>query len=214
MTAVLDELARHGVVPVLSVPDAELSDDLGAALVAGGLPVAEVTLRTSAALDVIRALAVRRDLLVGAGTVTSIDQVDAAVDAGAQFVVSPGLDAEVVRHCMARGIAVLPGVATATEVQAALRLDVAVVKLFPAEVVGGLALVRALSAPFPDVRFVPTGGITPQSAAGYLGCPAVAAIGGSWLVTGALLADKDWETITDNCRQAVATVATVRGTER
>jgi 2-dehydro-3-deoxyphosphogluconate aldolase/(4S)-4-hydroxy-2-oxoglutarate aldolase len=212
MTAILDDLARHGVVPVLTVADAELADDLGAALVAGGLPVAEVTLRTGAGLDVIRAMAGRGDLLVGAGTVTSIDQVDAAIGSGAQFVVCPGLDADLVRHCLTRGITVLPGIATATELQAAVRLDLAAVKLFPAEVAGGLALVQALSAPFPDVRFVPTGGITPQSMGGYLACPAVIAVGGSWLVTRALLADKDWETIADNCRQAAVTVATVRGT--
>jgi len=212
MTAVLDDLARHGVVPVVTVPDTDVVIDLGDALVAGGLPVAEVTLRTPVGLDAIRALAARGDLLVGAGTVTSVGQVDASVEAGARFIVSPGLDADVVRHCAARGIAVLPGVATATELQAAVRLGVTVVKLFPAEVAGGLALVQALAAPFPEIRFVPTGGIEPDSVLGYLGCPAVAAVGGSWLVTRALLADKAWSTIADNCRQAAATVASARRT--
>jgi 2-dehydro-3-deoxyphosphogluconate aldolase / (4S)-4-hydroxy-2-oxoglutarate aldolase len=210
MTAVLDELAGHGVVPVVTMPDADLAMKLADALVAGGLPVAEMTLRTPAGLAAIRAMSARGDLLVGAGTVTSIEQVDAAVEAGARFVVSPGLDAEVVTHCTARGIAVLPGVATATELQAAVRLGVNVVKLFPAELVGGLALVHALAAPFPQIRFVPTGGITPDSVVGYLSCPAVAAVGGSWLATRALLADEDWTTIADNCRRAAAAVAGVR----
>jgi 2-dehydro-3-deoxyphosphogluconate aldolase/(4S)-4-hydroxy-2-oxoglutarate aldolase len=211
MTAVLDEIARHGVVPVLTVPDADLADDLGAALVTGGLPVAEVTLRTAAALDAVRIMAARGDLLVGAGTVTTVEQVDAAVESGARFVVSPGLDADVVRHCSTRGVAVLPGVATATELQAALRLGVTTVKVFPAEVLGGLALVQALSAPFPDVRFVPTGGVRLQSLGDYLTCPAVAAVGGSWLVTRALLAEKDWETVAGNCPQPAATAPSARG---
>jgi len=210
MTDVLGELEQHGVVPVLTVPNVELAGDLADALAAGGLPLAEVTLRTPAALDVIAAMAARGDVLVGAGTVTSTSQVDDAVAAGARFVVSPGLDADVVRHCVTRGVAVMPGVATATELQAALRLGVSVVKLFPAEVSGGQALVRALSAPFPEVRFVPTGGITPQLLAGYLDIPSVLAVGGSWLVTPALLGDRDWHSITENCRQATQTVASTR----
>lgn len=210
MTAVLDDLAAHGVVPVVTMPDANLAVPLADALVAGGLPVAEVTLRTPAGLDAIRAMAARGGLLVGAGTVTSIEQVDAAVEAGARFVVSPGLDTDVVRRCSTRGVAVLPGVATATELQAAVRLGVTMVKLFPAEVVGGLALVQALAAPFPEIRFVPTGGITPDSVIDYLSCPAVAAVGGSWLATRALLADGAWTTIVDNCRLAVAAVASAR----
>lgn len=212
MTAALDDLARHGVVPVVTVPDAELAIDLSDALVAGGLPVAEVTLRTPAGLDAIAAMAARGDLLVGAGTVTSTEQVDAALKAGARFIVSPGLDADVVRHCAARGIAVLPGVATATELQAAVRLGVTVVKLFPAEVAGGLALVQALAGPFPQIRFVPTGGIKPASVVDYLSCPAVAAVGGSWLATTSLLADKNWNAIAANCREAAATVTSVRAT--
>jgi len=211
MIDVFGELARHGVVPVLTVPDPELAGDLADALVAGGLPLAEVTLRTPDALSALSAMAARGDLLVGAGTVTSVDQVDAAVAAGARFVVSPGLDPDVVRHCVSRNITVVPGVATATELQAAIRLGVNVVKLFPAEVSGGVALVRALSAPFPEGRFIPTGGVTPQLLTGYLESPAVLAVGGSWLVTSALLADKNWLAIADNCREAAATVATIRG---
>lgn len=211
MSAVLDDLARHGVVPVLTVPEASLADELADALLAGGLPLAEVTLRTTAGLDVVRAMAARGDLLVGAGTVTSTSQVDDAVEAGAQFIVSPGLDPEVMRHCAARGITSIPGVATATELQAAVRLGATVVKLFPAELSGGLALVQALAAPFPGIRFMPTGGITQQLLGSYLANPVVSAIGGSWLVTGTLLAAKDWQTITDNCRHAVAVAASARG---
>lgn len=179
---VLDELAWHRLVPVVVIDDAADAPALGAALVDGGLPVAEVTFRTAAAADAIRALADRGDVLVGAGTVLTPAQVDVAVAAGAQFVVSPGTSPAVVERCGEHGVAVLPGAVTASEIQAVLELGLDTVKFFPAGTSGGAAAITALAAPFPDVRFVPTGGVGPTNLAPYLTLPAVAAVGGSWMV--------------------------------
>ena len=198
MTAT-DVLGPHRVVPVVVLDDPARADDLGAALVAGGLPVAEVTFRTPDAGAVLERLARRGDLVVGAGTVITPAQVDQAHAAGARFVVSPGLSEAVVRRCQALGLAVLPGVSTATEIIAALDLGVETVKFFPAEACGGLGTVKALAAAFPQVRFVPTGGITAASAPAYLAHPAVAAVGGSWMVAPDLLAAGKWDEVAARC---------------
>jgi 2-dehydro-3-deoxyphosphogluconate aldolase / (4S)-4-hydroxy-2-oxoglutarate aldolase len=198
-----DVLARR-VVPVVVLGDAALAAPLGEALVAGGLPVAEVTFRTGAAEEALRALAGRGDVLVGAGTVTRPETVDRAVDAGACFVVTPGLSASVVERCRARGVPVVPGVATATELMGALELGCEVVKLFPAEAAGGVATVKALAAPFPGVRFVPTGGISAANARDYLALGCVAAVGGSWMVAPDLLAAGDLAEVTRRSAEAVA----------
>lgn len=203
MTAATDVLGPHRIVPVVVLDDAARAGDLGAAMVAGGLPVAEVTFRTPEALAALRVLAERDDLLVGAGTVITAAQVDLAHEAGARFVVSPGLSAAVVRRCQELDLAVLPGVSTASEIIAALDLGLDTVKLFPAEACGGLATVGALSAAFPQVRFVPTGGITAQSAPSYLAHRAVAAVGGSWMVAPDLLAAGRWDEVTARCAAAV-----------
>lgn len=192
-------LGGHRVVPVVVLDDVARADDLGAALVAGGLPVAEVTFRTPDAAAVLRRLADRGDLVVGAGTVITAEQVDRAHQAGARFVVSPGLSADVVRRCQALGLPVFPGVSTATEIIAALDLGIGTVKLFPAEACGGLPTVKALAAAFPQVRFMPTGGITAASAPDYLAHPAVAAVGGSWMVAPDLLAAGDWDEVARRC---------------
>lgn len=194
-----DVLGPHRVVPVVVLGDVDRADALGAALVAGGLPVAEVTFRTPGAAEVLGVLAGRGDLVVGAGTVVTPAQVDAAHAAGATFVVSPGLSAAVVRRCQELGLAVLPGVCTPTEIIAALDLGLDTVKFFPAEASGGLATVKALAAAFPQVRFVPTGGITAASAPDYLAHPAVAAVGGSWMVAPDLLAAGDWDEVSRRC---------------
>jgi len=170
------------LVPVVVLDDAADADGLAGALVAGGLPVAEVTFRTAAAPDAIRAMAARGDILVGAGTVLTVGQVDQAVAAGARFVVSPGLSRAVVQRCAEHGVLALPGAATATEVQAAVELGLDMVKFFPAETCGGAALIKALAGPFTGVSFVPTGGVGPKNLAEYLAIPAVAAVGGSWMV--------------------------------
>lgn len=202
MTAT-DVLAGHEIVPVVVLDDADRADDLGSALVAGGLPVAEVTFRTPAAAPVLRGLADRGDLLVGAGTVLTTDQVDRAHDAGARFVVSPGLSADVVRRCQDLALPVIPGISTATELMQALALGLTTVKFFPAEACGGLGTVTALAAAFPGARFVPTGGITAASAPTYLAHPAVAAVGGSWMVAPDLLSGGHWDEVAARCAAAV-----------
>lgn len=204
MTDVLGTLGDHRLVPVVVLDDAAHADALGAALVAGGLPVAEVTLRTSAGLGAIHALARRGDVLVGAGTVLTPAQAEAAALAGASFVVSPGLSEAVVRRCQELGVAVLPGAVTATEVQRALELGLEVVKFFPAETSGGAAAIKALSAPFADLGFVPTGGIGPANLADYLALDCVRAVGGSWMVPRDAIAAGDVDRITQLTVDAVA----------
>jgi 2-dehydro-3-deoxyphosphogluconate aldolase/(4S)-4-hydroxy-2-oxoglutarate aldolase len=206
----LDGLCAHGVVPVVVLEQASAAAPLAAALVAGGLPVAEVTFRTAAAGEAIRALADDPALLVGAGTVIRPEQVDEAVAAGARFVVSPGLSERVVERCREHGVPVVPGVATASDVMAALDLGLDVLKLFPAEACGGVATLKALAGPFPGVRFVPTGGISAANAASYLTLPSVAAVGGSWMVAPQLVRSGDFEAVTRLAREAVALVAEAR----
>ncbi|MEU8242523.1 bifunctional 4-hydroxy-2-oxoglutarate aldolase/2-dehydro-3-deoxy-phosphogluconate aldolase [Actinoplanes missouriensis] len=175
-------LDGHAVVPVVVLDDPGRAAALGEALAGGGLPIAEVTLRTPGALAGIAAMAENPDLLVGAGTVLTAAQAEAAVEAGARFVVSPGLSRAVVERCRALGVPVLPGVATATEVLAAADLGLDAVKFFPAATSGGAPAVAALAAVFADMRFVPTGGITAANAGEYLALPSVLAVGGSWMV--------------------------------
>lgn len=200
-------LARHRVVPVVVLDDVDRADALGAALVAGGLPVAEVTFRSPAAAGVLRRLADRGDLAVGAGTVLTAEQVDLAHSSGARFVVSPGLSAAVIDRCRVLGVPVLPGVSTASEIMQALDLGLDLVKFFPAEPNGGLPAIRALAAAFRQVRFVPTGGITADLAPSYLAHPAVAAVGGSWMVPPDLLAAGRWDEVSAFCAATVAVPA-------
>ncbi|MGY1590785.1 bifunctional 4-hydroxy-2-oxoglutarate aldolase/2-dehydro-3-deoxy-phosphogluconate aldolase [Geodermatophilus sp. SYSU D00708] len=206
MTDVLAALERARLVPVVVLDDAGHAGPLADALVAGGLPVAEVTFRTPAAADAIRAVADRGDVLVGAGTVLTPAQVDRAVAAGARYVVSPGLSRAVVERCAEHGVPALPGVVTATEVQAALELGVTAVKFFPAGTSGGARAVAALAAPFGEVRFVPTGGIGPADLADYLRLDAVVAVGGSWMVPRDRIAAGDLATVTRLTAEAVALV--------
>ena len=201
---IFEELGRHRIVPVVVLDDAGQAAPLASALIEGGLPVAEVTFRTAAAADAIRVIAARGDVLVGAGTVLTAEQVDAAVAAGAGYVVSPGLSRAVVERCAHHGVPVLPGAVTATEVQAALELGCSTLKFFPAGTSGGPAAIRALAAPFGQVRFVPTGGVGAANLADYLSIPVVVAVGGSWMVPRAAIASGDWATIRDLTRAAVA----------
>ena len=182
MADVLARLAAHRLVPVVVLDEADDAGPLAEALVGGGLPVAEITFRTAAAPDAIRVVADRGDVLVGAGTVVTPRQVDQAVAAGAQYLVSPGTSRAVLERAQEHGVPVLPGAVTATEVQAALELGVDTVKFFPAGTSGGSAAVAALAAPFGGVRFVPTGGVGPANLDEYLSLPCVAAVGGSWMV--------------------------------
>ncbi len=207
---VLEDLARHRIVPVVVLQDAADAALLAEALVAGGLPVAEITFRTAAAADSIRAMADRGDVLVGAGTVLTVDQVDAAVAAGARYVVSPGTSRAVVERCAEHGVPALPGAVTATEVQAALELGVDTVKFFPAGTSGGAAAIKALAAPFGGVKFVPTGGIGPANLAEYLAVSAVLAVGGSWMVPADRVAAHDRAGLVDLVSAAVATARAAR----
>ena len=204
---VLDRVTAARLVPVVVLDDAAAAGPLADALVAGGLPVAEVTFRTPAAADAVRAMADHGGVLVGAGTVLTPAQVDRAVAAGAAFVVSPGLDRAVVERCREHGVAVLPGAVTATEVQAALALGLSTVKFFPAATSGGPAAVRALSAPFADVRFVPTGGIGPDDLGRWLEVPSVLAVGGSWMVPRERIAVGDFDAVRELTARAVALAA-------
>ncbi|MEE6287017.1 bifunctional 4-hydroxy-2-oxoglutarate aldolase/2-dehydro-3-deoxy-phosphogluconate aldolase [Georgenia sp. MJ173] len=205
--SVLSSLSAARLVPVVVLDDAAHADALAGALVAGGLPVAEVTFRTAAAADAIRAMADRGDILVGAGTVLTVAQVDEAVAAGATYVVSPGLSRAVVERCQEHGVLPLPGAVSATEIQAALELGLDTVKFFPAGTSGGAPAIKALTAPFGGVRFVPTGGIGPANLADYLAIDAVAAIGGSWMAPRDLVAAGRFDEITRLTAAAVALAA-------
>jgi 2-dehydro-3-deoxyphosphogluconate aldolase/(4S)-4-hydroxy-2-oxoglutarate aldolase len=203
MTDTLAALGAARLVPVVVLDDAADADALAAALVAGGLPVAEVTFRTAAAAEAIRVMAGRGDMLVGAGTVLTPEQVDQAVAAGASYVVSPGLSRTVVERCQEHGVLALPGAVTATEVQAALELGLTTVKFFPAGTSGGAPAISALAAPFGGVRFIPTGGVGPKNLHEYLAIPAVAAVGGSWMVSRDLVRAGDFAQVTRLSAEAV-----------
>ncbi|MCL1868915.1 MAG: bifunctional 4-hydroxy-2-oxoglutarate aldolase/2-dehydro-3-deoxy-phosphogluconate aldolase [Promicromonosporaceae bacterium] len=209
MTAsVLDRIASLRIVPVVVVGGADEGTNLADALVAGGLPVAEITLRLPGAMDAIAAVADSHPgVLVGAGTVVNAAQVDQVVEAGASFIVSPGTFEPVIRRAQEHGVPILPGVATASDVMRALDLGVEVVKLFPASVVGGPAAIKALSAPFPHVRFMPTGGVNAANLHDYLDLPSVIAAGGSWMVERPLVTSGDWAEITRRTAEAVALAA-------
>lgn len=207
---VLELVCARGVLPAVVAEDVDIALPLGAALKAGGLPIAEVTLRTAAALEVLTGLAADEELLVGAGTVTRPEQVDLVQRAGARFVIMPGFSAPVVDRCHELGMAVIPGVCTATEVIAALDHGCQLLKFFPAEAGGGTATIRALHGPFPDVRFIPTGGVSLVNAADYLSLPSVAAVGGSWIVQPSLISPGDFATVRRLAGQAVQLAAQVR----
>jgi 2-dehydro-3-deoxyphosphogluconate aldolase / (4S)-4-hydroxy-2-oxoglutarate aldolase len=206
----LKQLSELRVVPVVVLEDSALADPLADALVSGGLPCAEVTLRTNASFSVIASLARRGDILVGAGTVLTADDVDRAVDAGAHFLVSPGFDRDVTERAQSANLPFIPGVATATEVQQALRVGLTNLKFFPAEPAGGLAVINALHGPFPSVRFMPTGGITLDTLTDYLSHPAIYAVGGSWMVPKSCLDAGDFTTVEQLTRETVTHIATPR----
>ena len=203
MASIIEQIALHQLVPVIALQDAAQADPLAEALVRGGLPVAEVTFRTAAAADSIRAMAGRGDLLVGAGTVLTTAQADEARDAGAKFIVSPGFNPKVVRHCLDQGLPIIPGVSNPTDIEMALEHGLEVVKFFPAEAFGGLNTLKAISAPYGQVRFMPTGGITPENISSYLAFPKVIACGGSWMVKPELYAVGDFAAVEEAVRAAV-----------
>lgn len=203
MSQIISQLGTHGVVPVVAINDAADASHLGDALARGGLPVAEITFRTPAAEEAIRTLAQRGDMLIGAGTVLNIQTAQRARDAGARFIVSPGFNPKVVEWCLQNEMPIIPGVATATEIEMALEYELKLVKFFPAEAVGGIKTLKALAAPYSMIRFMPTGGITPANLSDYLSFKPVVACGGSWMVAKELLANRQWDRITELTREAV-----------
>jgi 2-dehydro-3-deoxyphosphogluconate aldolase/(4S)-4-hydroxy-2-oxoglutarate aldolase len=188
MKTCVDRLTELRLVPMVVIDDARQASGFGDVLAAGGLPLAEITFRTAAAEDAIRQLAKRGDLLVGAGTVLTTEQADRAIGAGAEFIVAPGTNPKVVEHVLKRGVPMVPGVATPSEIELAISLGASALKFFPAETMGGVAALKAFAGPYPDVRFLPTGGITPELLPSYLALKNVAACGGSWLAPREFLA--------------------------
>ncbi len=212
MNEVLEQFAKYGVVPVVVLDDAKDALPLADALLEGGLPLAEVTFRTDAAEESIRQMTKQHpEMLIGAGTVLSAEQANRAVSAGAKFIVSPGTNPEVVEFCLDNNIPVTPGVCTPSEVEAGLGFGLDVLKFFPAEQAGGVAFIKAISAPYRNVKFMPTGGISPSNLKDYLSCPAVLACGGSWMVKGQLIKDGNFAEITRLCREARSLVKEIRG---
>lgn len=201
------KVIQHRIIPVVAIEEAENATPLADALIVGGLPCAEITFRTAAAEDVIATLAKRGDMLVGAGTVLKIEQVQAAVDAGACFIVAPGFNSKVVGYCLEHSIPVTPGVATPTDIEAAMGFGLEIVKYFPAEAFGGLKTLKAISAPYTMMKFIPTGGINAENVSEYLSHPKVAAVGGSWMVKSSLISDGQFETISRLTKEAVALAA-------
>jgi 2-dehydro-3-deoxyphosphogluconate aldolase/(4S)-4-hydroxy-2-oxoglutarate aldolase len=198
--------AEHRVIPVVVIDREDRADPLADTLRRCGLPSAEVTLRTPAALAAIAAMAVHPGFVVGAGTVVRPEQVEQATSAGATYVVSPGFAPTVDQECRRLGVLYIPGIATATELQTALDAGREVVKLFPAAALGGAAMVAALSAPFPSARFVPTGGIRAADLSSYLGLAAVLAVGGSWLASRDAIETGDFDGIARETRMAMSQV--------
>lgn len=206
-STVLTAVTRHRIIPVVVLQRAADAAPLAEALLNAGLPIAEITFRTDAAPAALAAMARNPDIIVGAGTITRPEQVDAAADAGARFLVSPGFSAAVLRRAQQRGLPLIVGIATASELMAATDYGVDVVKFFPAHTSGGAAAVKALTGPFPDARFIPTGGITLDNAAEYLQIPAVLAVGGSWLVAPSLIAAQQFGTISQLTTEALTRLA-------
>ena len=207
MNDVLDKIATLRLVPVVKIEISKDAVPLGRALLKGRLPIAEITFRTAAAEGAIRALTAELpELLVGAGTVLTVDQVKSAVDAGARFIVAPGFNPTVVDYCLERSICVVPGVNNPSQIERALERQLKVVKFFPAEVTGGLPFLKAVAAPYNDILFMPTGGINPQNLMSYLSFPRVIACGGSWMVEPGLIAAGDFAEIEERSRNAVEAI--------
>lgn len=207
MNKVLEEISKIGIVPVIALDDVKDAEPLAKALIDGGLPCAEVTFRTAAAEESIRIMASKfPELLVGAGTVLTTEQVDRAVNAGAKFIVSPGLNPKVVKYCVDKGIPITPGTANPSDVEQAIELGLEVVKFFPAEAAGGLNMIKSMAAPYVNMKFMPTGGVNAKNLTSYLDFPKIIACGGSWMVPGDLINAGEWDKIEQLTREAVQTM--------
>lgn len=214
LPAVFEKIAQLGVVPVIAIDSAEDALPLADALIAGGLPVAEITFRTPAAADVIRAIAENRpEMIVGAGTVLDRETLRLAAEAGAAFAVAPGLNPQTVEAARRLGLPFVPGTANPSDVELGLAYGCKLLKFFPAEALGGVKLLSAIYAPYKHtgVTFMPTGGVNPGNLADYLACPAVAAVGGTWLAKPADIAAGQWDEITARCKAAREVAMAARG---
>jgi len=208
----MKKLSKIGIVPVVVLEDAKDALPLAERLMKGGLPCAEVTFRTAAAEESIRLMAkAYPDMLIGAGTVLTCDQADRAIDAGAGFIVSPGFNPKVTEHVLKKGVPMTPGVCTPTEIEAALQFDLDVLKFFPAEPSGGLKMIKALAAPYVGLRFMPTGGIGPDNVRDYLKYDRIVACGGSWMVSGKLVREGNFDEIERLVKEAAGIVKEIRG---
>ena len=212
MNEVLEKLGQYGIVPVVVLNDSKDAAPLADALCDGGLACAEVTFRTETAADSIRIMTEKHpEMLVGAGTVLTTKQVDEAVKAGAKFIVSPGLNPTIVKYCIEKNIPITPGVATPSEMEQAIELGLNLVKFFPAEPSGGLAMINAVAAPYTMLKFMPTGGINPNNVKDYLNSDKIFACGGSWMVKGNLINNGDFDKIKELTKEAVNIVKEIRG---
>ena len=208
----IEQVAACGVVPVVVLEDAEQAVPTAKALLKGGINAMEITFRTAAAKDSIARVAAEvPEMIVGAGTVINVQQVHDAVDAGAKFIVSPGSDADVIAEAMKLGVPITPGVVTPSEIMMGLKLGVKVFKFFPAESYGGLKTIKALCGPFPQIRFIPTGGIDQNNAEEYFRNPKIQAVGGSWMVSKDMIAAGDFDGIAEKSKAATDLYKTIRG---
>lgn len=204
MADILKRIHGIGIVPVIALESVEDAAPLAQALCNGGLPVAEVTYRTACAHDaMIEMKKACPQMLVGAGTVLTKEQVDSALDAGAEFIVSPGLNPEIVRYCQEKGVPILPGTANASDIEIALSLGLNTVKFFPAEPLGGIKMISALAAPYTTMKFMPTGGVSPKNMKDYLSNPKIVACGGTWMIDKKAMKEKNFAKIEELTRQAV-----------
>jgi 2-dehydro-3-deoxyphosphogluconate aldolase/(4S)-4-hydroxy-2-oxoglutarate aldolase len=204
MDKALELLAKIRVVPVIQIDNLEDTIPLAETLIENGLPIAEVTLRSKSALEAIQIISKRfPEMLLIAGTVTSPDQANQAIEAGAKMVVSPGFNPETVRHCVSRGIDIIPGVATPGEMEQAMNFGLTTLKFFPAEANGGVKALKAVSGPYGQLKFMPTGGISLANISDYLALPCVTCCGGSWMVDRKLIAEHKWEELAVLIREAV-----------
>ena len=212
MNEVLEKIQKIGIVPVVVLNDAKDAEPLAKALCNGGLPCAEVTFRTDAAEESIRIMSEKYpEMLVGAGTVLTTEQVDRAVAAGAKFIVSPGLNPKIVKYCVEKNIPIPPGICTPSEAEQAIENGLEVVKFFPAEPAGGLKMIKAMAAPYTGLKFMPTGGINAANVKEYLAYDKILACGGSWMVKGSLVEAGEFDKIEAMTKEAVEIVKEVRG---
>ena len=212
MNETLEKLGQYGIVPVVVLNDSKDAAPLADALCEGGLACAEVTFRTEAAAESIKIMSENHpEMMVGAGTVLTVEQVDEAVAAGAKFIVSPGLNPEVVKYCLDKNIPITPGVVTPSEMEQAIELGLNLVKFFPAEPSGGLAMIKAVAAPYTMLKFMPTGGINPNNVKEYLKDDKIFACGGSWMVKGNLVNEGNFDEIKRLTKEAVDIVKEIRG---